>query len=296
MGKPFVGPLPTISASSASGVWQMSDVYEHRSKDTWPKQPIGLGFDNPAPNAVALMDAGLTDSGFYYIQIPGWESPLRIYCDLTRDSGGWMLWANKTTSGSTLDIRNTGYFAGYTSGDGHVTSDWDDLTVDGHVNMWPYFNGSRQIRWYNNITNLTSEDPGSFTTKVLIAQENGTGINSSIDFWNFAGSPCPSSSRRYTYTGIHVDSGWSNSHPSGNYANCSEWKHRGNQAIMNYTASLDNAGNYYPSSRFFGNGGSGYYSYSNRYDYDSLSFNLVSSFADVGIADHLSTSNQLWVK
>jgi hypothetical protein len=36
MGKPFVGPLPTLSQVSASGVWQMDEVFEYRAKNSWP--------------------------------------------------------------------------------------------------------------------------------------------------------------------------------------------------------------------------------------------------------------------
>ena len=253
---------------------------------------------NAAPSAKYLKDVlNITTSGFFYIKLRGWTTAQLIYCDMERDGGGWMLWGQRTSSSSQIDIRYTGHFSGWASSSSHITGDWGDLTQEGHVNMWPFFDGSKEIRWFNNVSGVTSNSPGTPNTTVLIVKEAfNRPLGSNKDFWSFGGASCPSSSLRYTYERLYADSGWYNSHTSGANA-CSGWGHNSDyQNVSNFVGNSDCGACYYPNAVLFGNGTSGYYNHGNSYDNDSLSFALVSGFSDVSIPNHYSISNQIWVR
>jgi len=47
--------------------------------------------ENPGTSAQDILDSGQTDSGWYYIQTSTMSSPLQVYCNMTDESGGWML-------------------------------------------------------------------------------------------------------------------------------------------------------------------------------------------------------------
>jgi hypothetical protein len=66
--------------------------------------PYPLGsFENPALNAVELVNAGFTSDGIYYINLPT-VGVTAIYCilDPTYNGGGWMM-AMKATQGTTFN-------------------------------------------------------------------------------------------------------------------------------------------------------------------------------------------------
>jgi hypothetical protein len=46
---------------------------------------------NPGISAVDIYNSGQTTSGWYYIKTSTMASPLQVYCNMTDESGGWML-------------------------------------------------------------------------------------------------------------------------------------------------------------------------------------------------------------
>ena len=55
---------------------------------------------NPATSATQLYNAGITTSGWYYIQTGMMTSSVQVYCNQTDNGGGWML-VSYNPSGST---------------------------------------------------------------------------------------------------------------------------------------------------------------------------------------------------
>lgn len=47
--------------------------------------------ENPGISAQDILDSGQTASDWYYIQTSTMPSPLQVYCNMTDESGGWML-------------------------------------------------------------------------------------------------------------------------------------------------------------------------------------------------------------
>jgi hypothetical protein len=251
-------------------------------------------------SGVEAYNAGNTTDGFYNIKLPSWSAAKSVYCDMTNDGGGWMLWGQRVSSSPTLDIRYTGTLSGYTADatKGYL-NEMTDLSQSGFIDLWPYFDGTKQIRWYNNISGNTATSPGTFSTKVLIAGENGTSINNA-NYWNWyvAGTCVSAATHRYDFDKDYTDAGWINNHNSGNNA-CTGWGFEAasnNNMISNFQSGADCGSCWHAVNRLFGNGASGYYSYGNTYDDDHLAFDLASDFRDVSITNHDANSNQLWVK
>ena len=46
---------------------------------------------NPGVSAQDIYNSGQTASGWYYIKTSTMASPLQVYCNMTDESGGWML-------------------------------------------------------------------------------------------------------------------------------------------------------------------------------------------------------------
>ena len=250
-------------------------------------------------SAVEAYNDGNTTDGFYDIQVPGWTSPKSVYCDMTNDGGGWMLWGQRLSSSPTIDIRYSGTLIGFTADatKGYL-DEFTNLTQSGFIDLWKYFDGTKSIRWYNNITGNTSTTPGSFSTKVLIAGENGTSINNAnYANWgaNSGTATCPLSTYKYSFNSTYTDAGWNNSHLSGG-TTCSGWGYEASNYIGNWYSNTDCGACYSPYNVLFGNGASAYYCCGNTYDMDFLNYDLTSTFTDVSISNHDANSNQLWVK
>jgi len=97
--------LPTVN--SASGMFSLNDVQNNRTNGSgsWP---IGARDGTiaalAADSAVAIKQINpAATSGLYWIIVNG--AAKRIYCDMTNDGGGWMLWQTFGTTGA--------YQAGY---------------------------------------------------------------------------------------------------------------------------------------------------------------------------------------
>ena len=251
-------------------------------------------------SGVEAYNAGNTTDGFYNIKLPSWSTAKSVYCDMTNDGGGWMLWGQRVSSSPTLDIRYTGTLSGFAADatKGYL-NEMTDLSQSGFIDLWPYFDGTKQIRWYNNISSNTTTSPGTFSTKVLIAGENGTSINNA-NYWNWyvAGTCVSAATHRYDFDKDYTDAGWINNHNSGSNV-CAGFGFEGtsnNNMISNWNSGADCSTCWHSLNHLFGNGASGYYGYGNTYDGDSLNFNLASFFNDVSISNHNTNSNQLWVK
>lgn len=257
-------------------------------------------------SAKEAYDAGNTTSGFYSIQLPGWTSPQQIYCDMVNNGGGWMLWYNRTAQApfeNTLDLRlgpsGVGHWSGWenNSAPGLITSDWTDLTTEGYIHIWPHFNGSRKIRWNSSISGKSATSPGDFGMIVLIAQENGSTFGENQVTGFPGGNTCANVNKKYIWTKIQADSGWSNSHNgSYYYSSCTgNWPNLGT-GIGNYIVNTDNNTGYGTRSVLFGNGASGYYNWGSRWDYDYFDWLGRGIYNDVVPSGADRWNNQLWVQ
>ena len=52
---------------------------------------LGTDATDAAPSAMALLDAGQEDDGWYWIQTSSMATARLVYCNLTDEGGGWML-------------------------------------------------------------------------------------------------------------------------------------------------------------------------------------------------------------
>ena len=212
-------------------------------------------------------------------------------------AGIWLRKRNDTIENHLLTAPGSEGFFRVENGIYSAAGNWEGI---GYIcmmiflSLMNYFDGTKKIRWYNNITNIGKNNPGIPITKVLIAQENGTPINN-VKYLNLTGTSCPSNDQLYQYINIYNDPGWCNEHNTGSHI-CGTFNHKGNNAILNYCSAMDCTACYYPFALLFGNGASGYYAFNNKYDYDRFSYTLISSFEDISINNHISFSNQIWVK
>lgn len=262
----------------------------------------GTTIENPGTSAANILSVNPSaQSGFYYIQFSGsgWASPKKIYCDMT--DGGWMLWAQRLNSGTTMDMRYSGFFAGYSAdaSKGYI-NEWTNLDLEGHVNMWSYMNGSRWVKAIYNVTGRTSTNAGTGTLAVQ-AQENGstfaTANYTGVTTWS-TGS-CPPGSYKYNWSNTSVASWWLNRNPNALYYNCSsEWPYVSQTYVSNWIAGGDCGGCANPSPNLFGNGVSGYYNYGDYYDYDLVSYSMsyTSLNAPTKTATTYNSNTQLWIK
>jgi hypothetical protein len=259
----------------------------------------GLSEYNPAigPSEVASLH---NTSGVYWINpdVTGWNTARRCWVDVDRNGGGWVLWIAKYGTAS-MEVRS--YFSEYSDATYDLSERTDPSTTGHQSHMWAILNGSTELWWVNNISGQSSLSAGSYVTSVLHVEENGTAMNSDVNYWNMDAptTSCPIATgvngRRYDYTVTSTDSGWYNGHSTLVHT-CSGWEHQGNQYVGNWVAASDNNGAYAPGSRLFGNGPSGYYAHGNAYDHDLLDFSGSSEFRDVQISSHSSNSNQVWLR
>lgn len=260
---------------------------------------IGLTAGNPAIDASQILSINPNAAnGFYYLKPPTWNTALQVYCDMT--GGGWMLWAQRINSGTAIDIRSAGYFTEYPSGNSHITTDWSSLNTEGHINMWPLLNGRRILKFVYGVTGRTASSPG-LGTNAVIATENGTSFaNLNYIGYNWSSSSCSTpSTSRYDWSNTSVNTSvWSNTHSTYIGGACSGFGWQSQYYVGNYIAGLDCGSCYYPSPILFGNGGSGYYNWGNKYDYDYISYGL--GFATNGVSTTTyttyNTNTQLWIK
>lgn len=101
----------------------------------------GIGsIGDPGISAQQLYNAGQTTSGWYYIKTSGMAQARRVYCNMTDESGGWMLIGytpsfNNTNGGLGLGL---GYPNTWENGEGTL-----NRLRASTMNLW-YHNGSAQ--------------------------------------------------------------------------------------------------------------------------------------------------------
>lgn len=96
--------------------------------------------ENPGISAQDILDSGQTSSGWYYIQTSTMAQPKQVYCNMTDESGGWMLIGytpsfNNTNGGLGLGLS---YPNTWQNGEGT----FNRLRVS-TMDLW-YHNGSAQ--------------------------------------------------------------------------------------------------------------------------------------------------------
>lgn len=247
----------------------------------WQNLIMGLsGLGSSAKNAGADCKAIKTarpaaTSGAYWVQA-GSNLVIRTQCDMTTDGGGWTLAMSNPNNTPALNFSLT-----ILPPNGELT-----LSTQGNLALPFFFNGTRELRW---TTGATAQN--------LIAQfrENGTKFIRHGDF--AGGTNCPAAGKAYAWTGVQLNSGFSNTHTTTSY-NCSAYNARGAGTIVNYIAMGDCASCYGPTEVLIGNGNSGYYAHGNSYDMDYINWSGQSEFNGTKPSFWLSNSQpvQIWVR
>lgn len=104
------------STTDATGIWTLKDARTAKLGSNWPGVKDGLTPETAADSAAQILAGNpAATSGDYYIIVNG--TAKQIYCDMTNDGGGWMLWFTFGTapyqSGKAIlpDITNNTVFA-----------------------------------------------------------------------------------------------------------------------------------------------------------------------------------------
>lgn len=89
-----LGKINLPAATAASGLFSLSDIQQNRANGvgSWPiglrdGSTAALAADSAAAIKAAVPSAG---NGIYWILVNG--AAKQVYCDMTNDGGGWMLW------------------------------------------------------------------------------------------------------------------------------------------------------------------------------------------------------------
>jgi len=88
-----IGLANLAAADAASGVWTTNEALLAVRAGQWPVSFDGLTAATAAPTAAALKQRYPSYvNGTYWIAING--TPAQVYCDMTSDGGGWMLYSS----------------------------------------------------------------------------------------------------------------------------------------------------------------------------------------------------------
>lgn len=164
----FVELTRLISGSSSidngtqSKTWLNTNGY-------WTSYGTMLGtIDNPAVSAQAIYNSGQTTSDWYYIKTSSMATARQVYCNMTDQSGGWMLIAYNPTN--TLTAGNA-YPNVWTSGAGGSFSNKFCVDV--------------QDLWYNNgVSQCTQVMKMASTTASLTPLLSGMEIANKVVYNN----------------------------------------------------------------------------------------------------------------
>jgi hypothetical protein len=85
------------SITNATGIWTLKDARTAKLGANWPGVKDGLTAETAADSAAQILAGDPSaPSGTYYITVNG--TAKQIYCDMTSDGGGWMLWTTFGTA------------------------------------------------------------------------------------------------------------------------------------------------------------------------------------------------------
>lgn len=95
-----LGASNNPTTSSRSGIWDLSEQIVNKKEGSWPfVLPNGLTASRAANSAVQLKEIFPNyQSGVYWINING--TPKEVYCDMSSDNGGWMLYSSFSSDNS----------------------------------------------------------------------------------------------------------------------------------------------------------------------------------------------------
>lgn len=86
-------PIRLATAGSGSGIWTTTQYMQ----STQAAGPVGGSSSNPGASAAQIKAlTGTTTNGLYWIMVNGVAR--QVYCDMSNDGGGWMLWLTFGTS------------------------------------------------------------------------------------------------------------------------------------------------------------------------------------------------------
>ena len=102
----IIGAKKTVSTSAASGIWAIRDQQRERGASNWPIFVPGLVQADARNSAYEIKTLSPTaPDGLYWIN-DGTDT-FQVYCDMTRNGGGWML-AASIRGGNSSEVMNTG--------------------------------------------------------------------------------------------------------------------------------------------------------------------------------------------
>ena len=224
-----VGNVVTTSAISASGVWGLDLVYNNLKALSFPGA-IGTTSANAATSAAALVAAGGTVDGVYWINLPT-VGPTQCYCLLNPawNGGGYMM-ALKATTGSTFNYSSSYWNSNNTLN----TTSLDQSNSDAKLNVYNYYSGTDLLARFPDITTIG----GSFVNPVggwVISEPNALKLyngsaTTCLNFWSSIGM---TASTNYSAKGTQWGGGsifssqagyqFYGFNYNGNSSNCARW-------------------------------------------------------------------------
>ena len=172
-------------------------------------------------------------NGVYRITPSGAGSAVNVYCDMTTNDGGWTLVSNNTDNGAGLDLKTK-------------TISPTSLTTKGNLRFDDFMTGTTEVRViYNDIQQFWVTENGTIYSTDTIA--------------------------KYTWTIISVGGSWNNTGSSWTHGEAG-WNDYGT-GVWNYFANGDCTGCFGHQMVLFGNGRSGYYSFGNNYQNETVGMN-----------------------
>ena len=169
----IIGAKKTVSTSAASGIWAIRDEQREKGASNWPRSFDGLTADSWAPSAYALKTQGQNTDGLYWIN-DGVDT-FQVYCDMTRNGGGWML-AASIRGGNSSEVMNTGA-AGLTTPvyQPSSTANWGKFSdarinrmraLSGYTGNWPWWMEGAGYS-AGDIQNFVYKDAVTFSVNTL---------------------------------------------------------------------------------------------------------------------------------
>jgi hypothetical protein len=137
----------------------------------------GTSSNNPAVNAIAVINGGSSSNGWYWIKTSRMPVARQVYCNLTDVGGGWMCVSYGGTKQSVTTVQRGQFYPSAWSGDAGVLS--GQFAVDA-MDLW-YNNGvnqcSNMLRLATNTINDTPTVANSYIAHQIIYTSNAARIS-----------------------------------------------------------------------------------------------------------------------